>query len=344
MVILHPVLLESHSNNAVADVLKDVTILSTLYDIPPRLELTPRLECVHLLSAGSDHIRESALYKNTQIPITTSSGIHGPIIGEWVIMMLLTASHKFPILYEWRKEHNWNDSAGAKANFATVSDLVGKRLGILGYGSIGRQVARNARAFGMEVIAFTRSPRLTAKSKHDNGYIVPGMGDPDGSIPNAWFSGLRKESLHEFLNQDLDYLLVSIPLNDETRRLLGRAEFDILSKKNAFIVNVARGDILVQEDLIEALRQYQSGAMPPGSAPRGLRGAAMDVATPEPLPRDNDLWNAPNCMITPHMSGSNIDYAARALRVLEKNLEQMAANRKLLNLVNRQTGYASSEE
>ncbi|KAL8705222.1 MAG: hypothetical protein Q9225_008041, partial [Loekoesia sp. 1 TL-2023] len=107
---------------------------------------TPPIEYVHLVSAGSDHIRDSQLYKSSQVPITTSSGIHGPIIGEWVIMTSLIASHKYNILHGWQNMRTWDDSPDGKSRFANVSDNVGNRLGILGYGSIGRQVARVAEA------------------------------------------------------------------------------------------------------------------------------------------------------------------------------------------------------
>ena len=304
---------------------------------------TPSLppECVHLVSAGNDHVQNSPVYTSSQIPITTSSGIHGPIIGEWVIMTSLIASHKYSILHKWQNTCTWDDSSSGKASFASVSDNVGKRLGILGYGSIGRQVARSAKAMGMDVLAFTANPRNTVESRRDHGYVVPGTGDPEGEIPSAWFSGLKKESLHQFLDQDLDHLLISVPLTQQTKFLLGKEEFRILSKKNAFITNIARGDIIVQEDLIEALQQFETSSSALDEVCSGLRGAAIDVATPEPLPKDHQLWDAPNCIITPHMSGTNRNYSTRALQVLEKNLQYLAEGRKLLNLVDRQTGYAS---
>ena len=286
-------------------------------------------------------MRESQLYENSKIPITTSSGIHGPIIGEWVIMTLLIASHKYPILHEWQKTRTWDDSPSGKKQFAGVSDNVGKRLGVLGYGSIGRQVARSAKAMGMDVLAFTANPRNTPESRRDHGYVVPGIGDPEGEIPSAWFSGLEKESLHRFLGQNLDYLLISVPLTQQTKHLLGKKEFRILSKRNAFVINIARGDIIVQDDLIEGLKLFEAGSFDYDGVRSGLRGAAMDVATPEPLPKDNPLWDAPNCIITPHMSGTNRDYATRALQVLEENLERLAEGERLLNVVDRQIGYAS---
>ena len=286
-------------------------------------------------------MRKVPLYTETQIPITTSSGIHGPIIGEWVIMTSLIGSHKYRILDQWQNARTWNDSASGKANFASVSDNVGKRLGILGYGSIGRHVARMAKAMGMEIFAFTANPRNTLESRRDHGYVVPGTGDPEGEIPSHWFSGFDKESLHHFLGQDLDHLLISVPLTEQTRSLLGKEEFQVLSKKNAFITNISRGEILVQMDLVGALQAFESHDTNIRSDIGGLRGAALDVATPEPLPSDDPLWDAPNCIITPHMSGTNVHYSARALQVLEKNLQRLANGQKLLNSVDRKIGYAS---
>ena len=256
-------------------------------------------------------------------------------------MTSLIASHKYSILHEWQKEHSWNDSPSDKARFSSVTDNVGKRLGILGYGSIGRQVARYANVMGMDVLAFTANPRNTPESRRDHGYVVPGTGDPDGKIPSAWFSGLDKKSLHNFLSQDLDHLLVCVPLTKRTRHLLGKHEFEILSKKNAFITNIARGDIIVQEDLIQALQEFENDSTSSSEGRRGLRGAALDVTAPEPLPKDHPLWTTPNCIITPHMSGINKNYSTRALQVVEQNLERLAKGEKLLNLVDRETGYAS---
>lgn len=298
-------------------------------------------EYIHLVSAGNDHVRDLPIYASSQIPITTSSGIHGPIVGEWVIMTSLIASHKYSILHDWQKTRAWDDSPSGKARFASVSDNVGIRLGILGYGSIGRQVARCAKAMGIDVVAFTANARNAVESRRDHGYVVPGTGDPEGEIPSAWFSGLEKDSLHRFLDQDLDQLLVSVPLTQQTKHLLGKEEFRILAKKNAFVTNIARGEIIVQEDLIEALQEFEMSSSAPDGARKGLRGAAIDVATPEPLPKDHPFWDAPNCIITPHMSGINKNYSARALQVLEKNLERRAKGQRLFNLVDRQTGYAS---
>lgn len=181
------------------------------------------------------------------------------------------------------------------------------------------------------MLAYTASPRKTPESKKDRGYIVPGTGDPDGVIPSEWYSGLDKASLHTFLKQDIDILLVSVPLTPETRHFIAAEEFEILGKKNAFVVNIARGAILQQDDLIAAVKKPQSEG--------GLRGAALDVTDPEPLPADSELWDLHNVAITPHVSGLGTLYAQRSFAILERNLTNLENGDKLINEVSRRKGY-----
>ena len=191
--------------------------------------------------------------------------------------------------------------------------------------------AKVAKALGMDIVAFTASPRKTPESKKDGGYIVPGTGDADGSLPSAWYSGLDKASLHNFLKQDIDILLVSVPLTDQTRHFLGKEEFEILGKKNAFIANIARGSILQQDDLIAALKKKPEEG--------GLRGAALDVTEPEPLNKESELWDLENVAVTPHVSGLGTTYAERSFAILERNLTNLEEGRHLINQVDRKKGY-----
>lgn len=193
------------------EIYKDKTILVTLSALPPTPEDCPHLELIHFFSAGTNHIANHPIYTDTKITLTTSSGIHGPQIAEWVVMTALVQSHHYNKLYELQKQKRWgkNDIDG---DYHRVRDLVGQRLGVLGYGSIGRQVGRVAKAMGMDVIAYTATPKDTPEKRRDKGFVVPGTGDPDGSIPSSWYSGLDRESLHHFLKQDIDVLLVSVPL------------------------------------------------------------------------------------------------------------------------------------
>lgn len=187
---------------------------------------------------------------------------------------------------------------------------------------------------GMDIIAFTASPRetvLTVESRRHQGYIIPGTGDPDGSLPSAWYSGLNKASLHYFLEQDLDILLICLPLANTTLKCLGPEEFKIPGKRNAFVLNIARGAVIDQVALSAALRL--------GLKEGGLKGAAVDVADREPFPEDSEFWDTPNLIITPHISGQAVGYYAGVANILDLNLTRMNGGKQLINRVNKAKGY-----
>lgn len=182
----------------------------------------------------------------------------------------------------------------------------------------------------MEVIAYTASEKDTDEKKRDKGFIVPGTGDVEGTIPKEWWFGLEKEQLHAFLKRDLDWLLVSVPLTEQTRGVLGKEEFEVLShngKREVLLTNIARGGILKQDELIEALKDGT------------LAGAALDVTDPEPLPEDSELWGLENVVVTPHVSGNGVAYTERTFKLLEMNLEHREKGEKLINVVRRSRGY-----
>ncbi|KAI9789468.1 MAG: hypothetical protein M1816_006010 [Peltula sp. TS41687] len=309
------------------------TIFATFNTLPPSPSDCPVMRLIHFFSAGIDHVVDHPIYRDSDITLTTSSGIHGPQIAEWVVGTALAHSHRFPLMLGWQREKRW----GSLRELGMGRDMVGQRLGVLGYGAIGRQesavsAARVAKAMGMDIIAYTATPRPTKDSKRDQGYIVPGTGDPDGSIPSAWYSGLEKSQLHEFLRQDIDILLVSVPLTTQTTHFLSKKELEILGKRrNAFISNISRGQVIKQDDLIEALKRKPEEG--------GLRGAALDVTDPEPLPKESELWTLPNVILTPHISGSAETYVERAFQVLETNLSRMEKGEGLINVVHRKRGY-----
>lgn len=333
--------LETLSSAIPAELFSKIHVLFTLMAALPApiKSAAPDLRLVHFYMAGIDSQINTELYTSTSIPLTTSSGVHGPTIAEWVMLTALVQSRRYNSMYEMQKARQWGKlpapegKTGVEGNvesqktFMTVRDMVGQRFGILGYGSIGRQVGRLARAMGMSVVAYTVSPRQSPESKRDAGYVVPGTGDPEGDIPEAWYSGADRESLHRFLGADLDYLLISVPLTPDTTQLLGAQEFKILGKRNAFVVNISRGEVLAQDALIAALKDET------------LRGAALDVADPEPLPKDSPLWDAPNTTITPHMSGLSRAYTERSMDILRLNIENLQQGKSLINEVNRKRGY-----
>lgn len=306
----------------------DVDILVTHILLPSSRALCPRLRLIHFVSAGIDRHISHPIITSTNISVTTSSGVHGPSMSEWFISTLLAHNLRMQDLYAWQANHSW----GSYLPFFARHTLLGRRLGILGYGGIGRQTARLAKAFGMDVLAFTASPKTTPESRRLSTYTIPGTGDIDGTLPNAWFSGTDKLALHHFLSQNLDILLIAVPLSPKTRHLLGKEEFEVLAKHRPpgnggpFVSNLARGDVIVQNDLIDALD-------------KGLiQAAALDVADPEPLPSDSRLWDAKNCQVTPHMSGIHADYFKYVMDILSINLSKKDGE-KLVNLLERGRGY-----
>ncbi|TDZ38003.1 D-2-hydroxyacid dehydrogenase [Colletotrichum trifolii] len=299
---------------------KDATVLLTGSALPDPDE-APKLRYVQLQSAGANHILKDPLFADTDIAFATANGVHGPQISEWIITTFLSFQHQLPKYIDNYRAGKW----GRDNDF--VEDAVGRTVGILGYGSIGRQTARVATALGFKVHAYTLHPRPTPDSKRDNGYTPPGLGDPEGKFPAKWFSGASKADLHAFLGSGLDLLVVATPLTDKTSHLLAREEFEILSEKKTFVSNIARGPILNTDDLIEALDEGL------------IRGAALDVTDPEPLPEGHPLWKAKNLLITPHISGLSTSYADRVFAILEQNLKRLSEGKRLVNVVNKREGY-----
>ncbi|KAF2159253.1 hypothetical protein M409DRAFT_71146 [Zasmidium cellare ATCC 36951] len=307
---------------------QNVDIIATIAALPSSKTVCPRLKLCHALTAGTDYVSRSPLFKDPSIRWTYSTGIHGPAMAEWTMMTYMAFSKALNENWERQRRKEWSMKFEAMGQ----RDLVGQRMGILGYGSIGRQIAKVATAMSMEVVAFTATAKETTESRRDTGYRLPGTGDPEGEFPKAWYHGLDRTALHHFLAQGIDILVVVVPMTDKTRGMLGREEFDILAKHSpyggAFITNLARGEVIVQDELIEALKTEGSG----------VRGAALDVQTPEPLPPDSPLWDAPNCFIAPHSSSQNFKYTERALAILLEDLRKPPGS-KFINEVNHQRGY-----
>ncbi|TQS32469.1 hypothetical protein Golomagni_07212 [Golovinomyces magnicellulatus] len=195
------------------------------------------------------------------------------------------------------------------------------------YGAVGRQLARVFKAIGMDIHVCTLRQRETESSRKDDTYTPPGCGDPDGIFPSKWFSANTKEGLHDFLGSGLDVLVLTIPLTSKTRGLIGKDELSLLADRKAFVSNVARGEVLDTDALIDALENDT------------ICGAALDVTDPEPLPTDHRLWKTKNVFITPHVSGDSGSYAQGVFEVLKANLVKLSKGQELSNRVNLEEGY-----
>jgi phosphoglycerate dehydrogenase-like enzyme len=301
------------------EVWEGVTMFTTYLPHPP--DLMKSVRYVQLSSAGADRWTDHEKYKDPNTVFCTASGTHPPQIAEWVISTYLMMSHRLLDYYANQKQAVW------RKTLYNIEDAPGKRIGIFGYGAIGRQVARVASAMGMEVYAYTRSERATPESRRDDGYCVPGTGDPDGLIPSKWFHGSGTEAVNTFLAQDLDVLVISLPLTNATRKIIGREQLQIMSRKGAFLSNIARGPIVCTDALMEALKEGW------------IWGAALDVTDPEPLPDGHPLWTTPNVFVTPHISWQTPHYFKRVLDITEINIERLATGQPLINVINREHHY-----
>ena len=187
----------------------------------------------------------------------------------------------------------------------------------MGYGSIGREVGRLGRAFGMRVFALRRTV-----GRPDQGYAVSRTGDPEGSIPERFYPAA---ALHHML-AECDYVVVAVPLTPATTHLIGETELRAM-KPTAYLVNIARGSIVDEAALVRALDEGW------------IAGAGLDVFEQEPLPSDSPLWEMENALISPHVAGFTPRYDERATVLFAQNLARYLAGQPLLNLVDKSRGY-----
>jgi phosphoglycerate dehydrogenase-like enzyme len=232
--------------------------------------------------------------------------------------VLLALAHRVPRMVEWRARGGWPDDLERWPLFVPV-EVRGATLGIIGYGSIGRELARITRtAFGMTVLACKRDPRR----REDAGYALPGTGDPAGAFPEAWYP---PEKVDELLARS-DVVVMCAPLTPATRQMIGARELAAI-KPGAFFVNVGRGATVDEAALAQALRAGR------------LAGAAVDVFAEEPPPRGHPLYALDNVIVSPHVSGFLPSYDDKCADLFAENLRRFLAGRPLLNLVERALGY-----
>jgi phosphoglycerate dehydrogenase-like enzyme len=272
----------------------------------------PQLKWVQLLSAGADHAMGA--FTPASFQMTTASGIHATPIAEYTLASMLVYAHRFHQMLRAQLKHEWLRSGFP----GTIEELRGKTFGVIGYGSIGRESARLAKAFGMRVLALKRDPA----NRRDNGWSPEGLGDPEGVIPEKFFGpDQRIEILRES-----DYLTVTLPGTPHTKKFIGAREIAAM-RPGAYLVNIGRGEVIDEAALIEALKAGKIG------------GAGLDVFEKEPLPKESPIWDLANVILTPHMSGANRGYMDKACALFADNIRRFVAGKPLLNLVDRHLGY-----
>jgi len=259
----------------------------------------PRLEWLHTASTGVDRYLTRE-FVESEIVLTNSRGIHAVPIAEHAMGLLLAHVRMLGRSFEDQRARRW----GEREPYERLRELRGKTLGLVGVGRIGEAVAERARAFDMRVLGYRRRDLPP----------VPGV--------ERMYRG---DEMASFL-AECDFVVVSVPLTDETRGMLGEAEFSAM-KQGAYLVNVARGGVVDEDALVRSLRGGR------------LAGAAMDVFEQEPLPPDSPLYDAPGLTITPHVAGLGPSLDDERIALFEDNLRRYAEGRPLRNVVDKRAGY-----
>jgi len=257
----------------------------------------PRLKWVQVMSAGVDRFLDDE-FRQSSVMMTNVSGIHATPIGELVLELMLMFAKQAPLCFQLKQDKQW------QRFMPTV--LRDKMVGIVGLGSIGREVARLAKAFGMRVVATRRSAKQVARAR----YV-------DMLLPREQLTRLLSES---------DFVVLSLPFTSETNQLIGEKELRTM-KPTAYLINIARGSIVDEEVLIRALDEHW------------IAGAGLDVFATEPLHPDSRLWELPNVIFSPHIAGGMEDYNVRATELFCENLRRYLSGKNLLNVINKKTGY-----
>lgn len=307
--------IERHFPNVPDSVWSEAEILYTARHFPAPAQ-APRLRWIQMHSAGVDHAVKQPIFQAEDVDITTSSGIHVAQMAEFCLMMMLAFTYKLPTALKYQAHAEWPEKAG---KIFEPNELRGQTLGIVGYGSIGRELARIASALGMTALASKRD----AMHLEDRGsYMEHGIGDPDGSIPARIYPA---EAIASMVAQ-CDFVVVTAPLVEGAKPIVTQEVLQAM-KKTAILINVARGNVVDEAALITAL---SSGK---------IAGAALDVFHEEPLPSSSPLWILENVILTPHISGHSVRYHEKAAILFAENLQRYLNKQPLLNLFNRKRGY-----
>ncbi len=277
----------------------------------------PNLRWIQFHSAGVDRYVDHPIIKNTDVVATSMSGVITSQIAEYVLMALLAFGQRLPRLNQYKEHRKWPDEKEKTAGFVPV-ELRYSTVGILGYGSIGRQVARLLQPFGATVLATKKD----VMHPEDTGYTREGMGDPHGDFFHRLYP---VEALHSLLRES-DFVVLALPLTEATHHLIDRDALNVM-KDTAFLVNVGRGDLIDEAALVEALRTKQ------------IAGAALDVFHEEPLPVDSELWGLDNLILSPHISGLSAHLSEETLALFLDNLNRYLSELPLYNRIKSQQGY-----
>lgn len=306
---------ERHFPDVPDSVWPETEVLYTVRHFP-RPEDVPRLRWIQAHFAGIGSRAHLPIFQAEDVEITSGSGIHAVQMSEYCLAMMLAFHYQLPRMFADKNAGIWPER---QYDIYRPHSLRGLTLGIVGYGTIGRELARMADALGMTVLATKRDLKRT-EEVHE--YRAEGTGDPTGDIPER----LYPPEAVATMARDCDFVVVTAPLTEQTRHMIGEDVFEAMPE-HAILINVGRGPVVDEAALVSALAGEKIG------------GAALDVFEEEPLPPGSPLWNLDNVIISPHVSGNTSQYHQKAADVFAENLRRYLDNKPLLNRYDRTVGY-----
>lgn len=295
------------------DLLSEVEILYTMSAVPEP-EVVPNLRWLQFHLAGIDHVTDKSLVRS-EVAVTTLSGAAAPQMAEFALMSILSLGHHLPEKMQAKTEKLWPEDRFARYR---PIELNGSTVGIVGYGSVGREIARLCHHFGAKILAM----KSDAKQVLDRGYARDGLGDPSADLPDRIYPPQAMGSMAA----ECDFLVTTVPLTPDTRGMISEDVLDKM-KASAFLVDISRGGVVDHGALVEALNSDS------------LAGAALDVYPIEPLPESSPLWEMPNVILSPHVAGSSTHYHERAGDLFIQNLRRYLEKEPLLNRYDSELGY-----
>jgi phosphoglycerate dehydrogenase-like enzyme len=291
------------NSDTVAQEISDAEIALTPSIRSEQFVAAKKLRWIHSPSAAVHQFLFPEFLKSDVI-LTNGRDVHGPVVAEHVIALIFALAKNLPAAGRFQQQHTWGQEI-AWGPGHRPRELAAATLGLVGLGSIGRDVAKHAAALGMQVIA-VREHTENAK-------------------PESVSEVLPTSRLDELLARS-DYVVLAAPVTQSTQKMIGAPQLAKM-KPDAYLINVSRGALIHEPALIDALRE------------RKIAGAALDVFDKEPLPSDSPLWDLDNLLITPHTAGMSEKLWERQYVLFSENLRRYLAGQPLLALVNKQSGY-----
>lgn len=279
----------------IAEAAKDADVCILNGDLDDDILAGEHVKWIHCCRAGVEKSARPEVFERG-ILLTSSSGKSAPALAEHALMFMLSLTYDLPMLFRAQKKHEW----AVSREYFMKSGMYGKTVGIIGLGKTGCELARLCKGFGMKVLGYRRSTDVP-----ENVDEVYSLANGDGIKP---------------ILEQSDYVVLCIELNDDTWKLIKASEFEVM-KKTAYLVNMGRGGLIEESDMIAALEEGK------------IAGAGLDTFEVEPLQKTSPLWDMPNVIITPHITPQLPDKEERTLSYVFENIKAYKNESEMVNLV-----------